>query len=191
MIIRCSAIPPEVYGQAAEPILRRPDLPNTRRRPEADLLRPGGTERQVLGVCSRGLPGWWPSPGRFGPGSTGRVACRARPDPAGVPGVLRGPGDLWPPVLLGVSGELVGEEGEAVTDDSGVDEAHGLDAADLAEEALAGPEHDREDDQPQLVGEVVLDERATELTAGGDDDFSVELLLQFRDLGHDVAVQDR
>ena len=77
MIIRCSAIPPEVYGQAAEPILRRPDLPNTRRRPEADLLRPGGTERQVLGVCSRGLPGWWPSPGRFGPGSRG--AWRVEP----------------------------------------------------------------------------------------------------------------
>jgi hypothetical protein len=80
--------------------------------------------------------------------------------------------------LLGVSGELVGEEGEAVTADPGIDEAHGLDPADLAEEALAGPEHDRKDDQSQLVGEVVLDQRTPELIAGGDDDFPVEVLLQ-------------
>jgi hypothetical protein len=59
--------------------------------------------------------------------------------------------------LLGVSDEkLVGEEGEAVTDGLGVDEAHGLLVAGLAEEALASPEHDREDDQPQLVDQVVL-----------------------------------
>jgi len=35
---------------------------------------------------------------------------------------------------------------------------------------LAGPEHDREDDQPQLVDQVVLDQRAPELVAGVDDD---------------------
>src|SRR5687767_11599940 len=58
---------------------------------------------------------------------------------------------------LGVSDALVGEEGDAVTDGLGVDEAHGLLVAGLAEEALAGPEHDREDLQPQLVDEVVLD----------------------------------
>jgi hypothetical protein len=33
-----------------------------------------------------------------------------------------------------------------------------------------GPEHDREDLQPQLVDEVVLDQRAQELEAAGDDD---------------------
>ena len=65
----------------------------------------------------------------------------------------------------------------------GIDEAHGLLVAGLAEEALAGPEHDREDDQPQLVDQVVLDQRAPELVAGGDDDVSVQLLLQLRDLG--------
>ena len=72
-----------------------------------------------------------------------------------------------------------------------VDEAHGLLVAGLAEEALAGPEHDREDDQPQLVHQVVLDQRAPELIAGGDDDLSVELLLELRDLGHHVALDDR
>jgi RNA polymerase sigma-70 factor (ECF subfamily) len=93
-----------------------------------------------------------------------------------------------PPRLLGVSDvKLVGEEGEAVTDGPGVDEAHGLLVAVLAEEALASAEHNREDDQPQLVDQVVLDERAPELIAGGDDDFSVELLLQLRDLGHNIA----
>ena len=48
----------------------------------------------------------------------------------------------------------------------------------LAEEARAGPEHDREDLQPQLVDEVVLNQRARELDAAGDVDFSARLLLQ-------------
>jgi hypothetical protein len=56
--------------------------------------------------------------------------------------------------------ELVREEDEAITNCLGIDEAHGLLAACLAEEALAGPKHDREDDQPQFVDQVVLDERA-------------------------------
>src|SRR5207245_2631929 len=38
----------------------------------------------------------------------------------------------------------------------------------VAEEALAGAEHDREDHQPQLVDEVVLEQRLHELTAAGD-----------------------
>src|SRR3954451_6108747 len=86
--------------------------------------------------------------------------------------------------------ELVGEKGEAATDRLRIDEAHGLLVAGLAEEALAGPEHDREDDQPQLVDQVVRDQRAPELVAGRDDDLSVQLLLELRDLGHDVALED-
>jgi len=74
---------------------------------------------------------------------------------------------------LGLSDELVGEKDETVTNGLGIDEAHGLLVAGLAEEALAGPEHDWEDDQPQLVDQVVLDQRAPELIAGRDDDFSV------------------
>ncbi len=105
--------------------------------------------------------------------------------------VRRESGDLWSSWLLGVPGELVGEEGEAVTDDPGIDEAHGLHAAGLTEEALTAPEHNREDDQPQLVDEVMLDQRAPELIAGRDDDFPVQLPLQLRDLGHDVPLQDR
>src|SRR6266566_7623139 len=91
----------------------------------------------------------------------------------------------------GVSDNLRGEEGEAVTDGPGVEETQGLLVAGLAEEALASPEHDREDDQPQLVDQVVLDQRAPELIAGVDDDVPVQLLLQFRDLVHHVALQDR
>ena len=71
---------------------------------------------------------------------------------------------------LDVPDHLVGEEGEAVTDGLGVDEAHWFLVAGLAEEALAGPEHDREDEQPQLVNQVVLDQRAPELIAGVDND---------------------
>jgi hypothetical protein len=73
---------------------------------------------------------------------------------------------------------FVGEEGDAVTDGPGADEAHGFLVAGLAEEALAGPEHDRVDHQPELVDEVVLYQRAPEKEAGVDDDVPVQLLLQ-------------
>src|SRR6266511_3896108 len=88
---------------------------------------------------------------------------------------------------LGIPDELVGEVGDIAPDGLGVDQAHGFLVAGLAEEALAGPEHDREDLQPQLVDEVVLHQRAQELEAGGDDDFPLELVLQLRDLLHHVA----
>ena len=58
---------------------------------------------------------------------------------------------------LDLACELVREGGKAGTDSPGVEEAHGLLLASLAEEALAGPEHDRIDNQPQLVEEIVLD----------------------------------
>src|SRR6478672_10898855 len=77
--------------------------------------------------------------------------------------------------------ELVGEEGEAVTNRPGIDQAHRLPLAGLAEQALALPEDDGEDDQPQLVDEVVLDQRAAELIAGGDDDVAGDLALEPRD----------
>ena len=74
-----------------------------------------------------------------------RVACpRARPDPAHVHELC----DLSAASPLGVSGTFVGEKGEAVTDGPVAGEAHGLLVAGLAEEALAGPEHDRVDHQP-------------------------------------------
>ena len=93
--------------------------------------------------------------------------------------------------LFGVSDEFVGEKDQAVTDGLGIDEAHGFFVAGLAEEALACPEHDRVDDQPQLVGKVVLDQRTPELIAGVDDDVPGQLLLQLRDLADQVALQDR
>ena len=46
---------------------------------------------------------------------------------------------------LGVPDTLVGEEGDVALDGLGVHEAHGFLVAGLAEEALAGAEHDRED----------------------------------------------
>src|SRR6266545_4907191 len=82
---------------------------------------------------------------------------------------------------LGLPDELVGEVDDVALDGLGVDEAHRFLVAGLAEEALAGAEHDRVDLQPQLVDQVVLHQRAYELEAGGDDDFPVELLLQLRD----------
>src|ERR1700716_999715 len=63
------------------------------------------------------------------------------------------------PTRLGLPDARVGEGGEAVTDGPCVEEAHGLLVAGLPEEALAGPEHDRVDHQPQLVHQVVLHQR--------------------------------
>ena len=82
------------------------------------------------------------------------LTADARPTVGGHP-VFWNAGAVRHP--LGLPDELVGEEGEAVTDCLGIDEAHGFLVAGLAEEALASPEHDREDDQPQLVDQVVLD----------------------------------
>src|SRR6266508_2466826 len=67
------------------------------------------------------------------------------------------------PPRLGVADDVVGEVGQAVTDGLGGEEARGLRVAGLAEEALAGSEHDREDEQPQLVDQVVVHQRDPEL----------------------------
>src|ERR687897_3385678 len=91
----------------------------------------------------------------------------------------------------GVANALVGEENDVALDGLGVDKAHGFLVAGLAEEALPGPEHDREDLQPQLVDEVVLQQRVYELEAGGDDDFPLELVLKPRDLVKHVALEYR
>src|SRR3984957_7895944 len=64
---------------------------------------------------------------------------------------------------LGVSAEVIGVEDQATTDRPQVDEPHGLLVADLVEQANTSPEHDRVDDQPELVGQVVLYSRTHEL----------------------------
>jgi hypothetical protein len=86
---------------------------------------------------------------------------------------------------------FIAEQGEAVTDRAGVDQAHGLHGAGLAEEALAGPGHERVGHQPQLVDEVVLDQRPHEPAAGVDDDLAVHLVPQRRYRAHHVSPQDR
>jgi hypothetical protein len=102
-----------------------------------------------------------------GPRGGGRP-CRG--ERAATHGVGRGlpdarPAAGWHPGIperrrrrpLDLPDENVGEEDEAVTNGLGIDEAHWLLVGGLAEEALAGPEHDWEDDQPQLVDQVMLD----------------------------------
>src|ERR1700678_4189174 len=91
---------------------------------------------------------------------------------------------------LGASDDLVGEESEAVTDGLGADEAHRLLVGGPAEEALAGPEHDREDDEAQLVNEVVLDQGVHQLVAGVDKDLTADLLLQLRNSADHLACDD-
>src|SRR5436190_664534 len=91
---------------------------------------------------------------------------------------------------VGVPDRLVGEVGDAALEGLGAGEAHGFVVAGLAGQALAGPGGDREDLQPQLVDQVVLDQRAYELKAAGDDDVPVYVLLQRRDLVRHVALED-
>src|SRR3954464_14744649 len=57
---------------------------------------------------------------------------------------------------LSRSDGFVGQQGEAVTDGPGVEETHRLLVAGLAEQAVAFTQHDREDGQPQLVDQFVL-----------------------------------
>jgi hypothetical protein len=120
---------------------------DTQRRPNPSLDRP-------CFVCG---PGWTPSASptppvhlASPPESTpdARSTGRASELVANVDAVRAPSGGLE---------ELVGEEGEAVTDRLGVDQAHGFLFARLAEQALAVPEHDGEDDEPQLVDQVVLE----------------------------------
>src|SRR5262245_16707930 len=111
--------------------------------------------------------------GRAGPARAIRTA-RVASESGRV--LVRKAGAVRPP--LGVSDGLVGEDGDAITEGLRADQAQRLLVAGLAEEALAGTEHDREDLQPQLVDEVVLDQRAGELEAAGDVDFPGQLLLQ-------------
>src|SRR5439155_20233439 len=111
------------------------------------------------------------------PPSTSKIRMRAPLGPSRAETELGGHRNVWsaPPrgaTPLGVSDGLVGEVGDVALDGLGVDEAHGFLVGGLAEEALAGPEHHREDLQPQLVDEVVLHHRAYELEAGGNDDFT-------------------
>ncbi len=67
---------------------------------------------------------------------------------------------------------------ESGADGPGVDEAQALVAGALVEEARAGPEDDREDDQPQLVDQVMRDQRPREPVARRDDDLPVQRLLE-------------
>jgi hypothetical protein len=125
-------------------------------------------------------------------GAPPRVACcapGALPDARAAGGHQGFPDALAARRPLALPDELLGEEDEAANNGLDVDEPHGLLLAGLPEEALARPEHDREDDQPHLVDQVMLDQRAPELIAGRDDDFSVELLLQLRDLLHHIALR--
>src|SRR4051812_39224974 len=81
---------------------------------------------------------------------------------------------------------LVGEDDDAVlADRPGLDEAERLRRGGVAEEPLALPEDGRKHHQPQLVDEVVVDQRLDEHRAAGDQNLAGYLLLEPYDfLGH-------
>src|SRR6476660_6036987 len=88
-------------------------------------------------------------------------------------------GSAW---RLRESDSLVGEGRRIAVKGPDVDEAHRLLAGGLAEEAVAGAQHDREDLQPQLIDEIVLQQPAHDLEAGSDHDVAGEPSTQVRDL---------
>src|SRR5580704_15325252 len=124
-----------------------------------------------------------------------RAPSAGRPPPASSSlSSRRGPASpdrTTPRRLLAAADDLVGHVDEPVTGGPAAGEAEWLFAARLAEQALAGPDHDGEDEQPQLIDEVVLEQRAPELVAGVDDDVPVHVLLQPGDFLDHVALQDR
>src|SRR6266851_803362 len=131
---------------------------------------------QDASVQGRWLPAWLPP---ACPMASHNASQDARPAESAHE-FCRNAGAVRHP--LGLPDHLVGEVDEAVTDGPGGEGANGLLVAGLAEEALASPEHERVYHQPQLVDQVMLHQCVHELTAGVDDDFPVELLLQLRDL---------
>src|SRR4029077_1393228 len=76
------------------------------------------------------------------------------------------------------SGRFEDEDLHAVANHLGVGEPQSLLVARLAEEPLPAPEHDRVDHQPELVDQIVLDQRLHELSAARDENVPVDLLLQ-------------
>jgi hypothetical protein len=70
------------------------------------------------------------------------VTCE-HPSIFGTPGAVRLP--------LGLPDNLIGEEDDVALEGLGIDEAHSFLVAGLAEEALASPEHDREDPAAEPV----------------------------------------
>src|SRR6266566_7620366 len=91
----------------------------------------------------------------------------------------------------GLADRLVGKEGEVARDGLVCDEAHGFLVAGLGEKALADPEYDWVDHQPQLVDEIVVEQCVQELEAAGDDDVAGYVLFQSRSLTDHVALEHR
>src|SRR5690242_3213365 len=69
--------------------------------------------------------------------------------------------------------ERVGEEGETLAEGFHGDQAQTLLLADRFEETFARADDDGKNDQPQLVGEVVLDQCADQLIAGIDQNLAM------------------
>ena len=67
----------------------------------------------------------------------------------------------------------------------------GCSASDGAEQALAFPENDREDEQLDLIDQASIEQRAPQLVAGVDHDGAVDVLLELRGFLDRVAAQDR
>ena len=67
---------------------------------------------------------------------------------------------------------LVSEKNDFAIHRLGAYETHGFLVACLAEQALAGSEHDRVDFQPQFVDQIVLHQGTHQLEAGPDDDIA-------------------
>ena len=113
---------------------------------------------------------------------------------AGVQTAIVGLGDAdgpesvarFAPVLEAFARSLGGlrpvdERQHAVADDGALGQVERGAVGLLGIQALAGPEHEREDHEPQLIHQVGAQQRVHELVAAGDEDVAVHLLLELLD----------
>src|SRR5207253_10403628 len=89
------------------------------------------------------------------------------------------------PVLAPVS-----QNRHAVGERRSLGELQPLRLARVAEQALARSQQDREDHEPQLVHQVLLDQRLNEVGAAGDQDVALVLIPQLAYLVRDVTAND-
>src|SRR5204863_4545070 len=75
-----------------------------------------------------------------------------------------------------------GDDDAGVADRPRLEQAERLRGLRVPEESFAAAEHHRKHHQPELVDEVVVDQRLNQRCAAGDEDVALGLLLQLRHL---------
>src|SRR5271165_6739821 len=141
-------------------LLLRCQVPGTRRSLRATATSTG-TIRSPYGSIPTDGSSWGPARGLSSSGATPGRADRSGTSPRGRLRPCR----------------LVGEDRDPLADEPAVGQAHAPRRRRAGEQPPAAAEDYGEDHQPQLVEEVVLDQRPHQLAASRDQDRPLPLLL--------------